>query len=708
MAKQLNVSLAFTADTSQAAAQIRNLQQQLTTISNQPVTIGQHMTAEIQEAANAAAQLKMHLQNATNVKTGTLDFGRLNQSLQQSGVTLSQYASKLLSIGPQGRQAFMQLATSVAQAEVPLRRSNALLTQMGTTLMNTARWQLSSSLLHGFMGAISKAYNYSKDLNESLNNIRIVTGYNTDQMAKFAAEANKAAKELSTTTTAYTNASLIYYQQGLSDAEVKARADVTIKLANVSRQSAEIVSDQMTAIWNNFYDGSRSLEYYADVVTALGAATASSSEEIATGLEKFAAVAETVGLSYEYATSALATITATTRQSADIVGTALKTLFARLSDLKLGETLEDGTTLGQYSENLAKIGVNIKDASGQLKDMDTILNETAEKWDSLDRAQQTALAKGVAGIRQYTQFIALMDNWDFMEQNLSTAGASSGTLKKQAEIYEESWEAASKRVQASLEVIYESIMDDEFFIDLTNGFAKLIDGVGGFVKSIGGLQGVLSTLGYVLTKVFAEQMTTGFQNLAYNIQMSTEAGRILVQQAKQREMSEMTHLMASTETAAGGTASIVYTEQLQMQQDLLANAQQLTQEERLQLQMMMERKQHLADEAIALAEQSEQLKIQAGIMESKNISASWNTKGTILSPQVSGEFRKAMLDIGAAEAVLDGIGHSAEVSDLQVQDLISTFDKLGIPEAERKSLAGVGAQYDSEVVYHSIKMAKNI
>jgi TP901 family phage tail tape measure protein len=86
----------------------------------------------------------------------------------------------------------------------------------------------------------------------------------------------------------------------------------------------------MTAIWNNFENGSKSLEYYADVVTALGAATASSSEEIATGLEKFAAVGETVGLSYEYATTALATVTATTRQSADVVGTAFKTLFARM------------------------------------------------------------------------------------------------------------------------------------------------------------------------------------------------------------------------------------------------------------------------------------------------------------------------------------------------------------------------------------------
>jgi Fe-S cluster assembly protein SufB len=33
----------------------------------------------------------------------------------------------------------------------------------------------------------------------------------------------------------------------------------------------------------------------------------------------------------------------------------------------------------------------------------------------------------------------------------------------------------------------------------------------------------------------------------------------------------------------------------------------------------------------------------------------------------------------------------------------NTFEKLGIPEAERKFLAGVGAQYESEVVYHNLR-----
>ena len=69
--------------------------------------------------------------------------------------------------------------------------------------------ELEKSTLNTSLGALM--------LNESLNNIRIVTGQSTDQMAKFAEEANKSAKALSTKTTDYTDAALIYYQQGKVD-----------------------------------------------------------------------------------------------------------------------------------------------------------------------------------------------------------------------------------------------------------------------------------------------------------------------------------------------------------------------------------------------------------------------------------------------------------------------------------------------------------
>ena len=269
----------------------------------------------------------------------------------------------------------------------------------------------------------------------------------------------------------------------------------------------------MTAIWNNFDDGSRSLENYADVLAKLGAATASSADEIAGGLEKFAAVAETVGLSYEYAASALATITAETRQSEDVVGTALKTIFARVENLKLGEHLEDGTTLGQYSEALAKVGISIKDSNGQLREMDNILSDIGTTWAILDRDQQVALAQQVAGIRQYSQFMALMDNWDVMEENVELAKEANGALETQHEIWATGIEGATGRVQEELNEIKNSLLGENDLLPLLNIAEGFLDFIGDLVDSLGGLPGLLSIIASVGLKIWGPQAAGALQGM---------------------------------------------------------------------------------------------------------------------------------------------------------------------------------------------------
>ena len=518
MAKALNVSLAVTADTGQAKAALQQLQTLLTQLTTQH-TLNFNtasLTKDLQQASYAATQLQAHLQKATNVQTGVLDFSKLSNSIRASGSDLQSYANQLLKLGPTGQQAFSQLTTAVARSEVPMKRLSGILGEFGTVLQNTVRWQLSSSFIHGFMGTVQQAFHYAQDLNESLNKIQIVTGASNENMAQFAKNANEAAKRLSTTTTTYTDASLIYYQQGLSDKEVAERTEVTIKMANAAGVSAQKVSDQMTAVWNNFDNGAHSLEYYADVMTALGAATASSTDEISAGLSKFASVADTVGLSYENAAAALATITATTRNSADTVGTGLRTLFSRLQSVKLGETLEDGVDLTKYSAAIAKMGVNILDVNGELKSMDQIIDEMGAKWQYLNNTQKTAIAQTVGGVRQYTNLIALLDNYDFYKQNQQVALNSEGTVQKQADIYAQSWEAAQKRVKASAESIYSALINDKFFINFNNGLAKTLDIINNVIKGLGGVKGILSGVAAIGMKAFAPQITKGLTDFANN------------------------------------------------------------------------------------------------------------------------------------------------------------------------------------------------
>ena len=606
MAKHLNVSLGFTADTSQAKAQLQDLQKTLNNLTKNTATSTPEFkfTKDIQEATEAAAQLSVQLKNATNVNTGNLDLTKFSESMKASGMSLEKYQNQLYQLGPAGEKAFADLTRSITLAEVPMRRSSKLLNEMWTTMKNTARWQLTSSAMHGFMGAVSTAYNYVQDLNSSLNNIRIVTGYSVDKMAEFATEANKAAKALSTTTVEYTDASLIYYQQGLSTQEVKDRTEITIKMANAAGESAAKVSDQLTAVWNNFYDGTKSLEHYADVMTALGAKTASSTDEIAGGLEKFASVADTIGLSYEYAASALATITSNTRDSEEVVGTALKTIFARIQGLNLGQTLDDGTTLNKYSEALQKVGISIFDAAGGLKNMDTILDEMGNKWDTLNRSQQVALAQTVAGVRQYTQLTALMNNWDngdgdSMQANLQTANNATGALQEQADIYAESWEAANKRVQASAESVYAAILNDEFFIDLTNGFADIIDGVKTFIDGMGGIKGVLLAIGGIITNVFSKQISESIQNAIYNMKMFTKKGQEAQLAFKKQANEQLIQGYKDSGTTSGGQSAEAYSALARNQLAYLDNVEKMSQEEQQINQILMDRNRTLADEAIA-------------------------------------------------------------------------------------------------------------
>ena len=599
--KRFDYVIGFSADTSKLSTALKQLEGQLNKIATGKVS-GNFGIEQIREASSAATQLGAHLKAAINVDTGKLDISKFARSLHSSNTTLSSLSASLTRIGPAGQAAFMNIARAVTEAEMPLKRSNELMNKLWITMKNTVRWQVTSGLLTGFTGAIGDAYRYAEDLNESLNNIRIVTGKNTAEMAQFAKQANRAAKELNTTTTKYTDASLIYYQQGLDDKQVKARSDVTAKFANVSRENLTTSSEYLTAIWNNFAKGSKNLEYFADVIVALGAATASSSQEIATGLNKFAATAETVGLSYEYATSALATVTATTRQSADIVGTAFKTLFSRIQDLELGKTLDDGTTLGKYSKALDAVGISIKDSNGELRDMDRILDDIGGKWDTLNKDEQVALAQAVGGVRQYTQFIALMDNWDFMKENLETAKNATGELQNQADIFAESWEAARKNVKASAEGIYDSLVKDEFWIGLTNGFADGLKSVELFTDSIGGLKGVLALGAIAMNKLVGPKVAQSIRDVAFNIGVLTGKEREHTIALKESAFAEIKKYANSQGNFASDKNEVLFYQQLgQYQIDLNELMKKYNAEQVESVQHLLEQVQAAQNLAIELS-----------------------------------------------------------------------------------------------------------
>ena len=629
---------------------------------------GNELNTGLQQAGQTARQVSAILDQSFNKKLNTLDVTKFSQELSKAGLNMQTLKANLAQGGTAGAKAFNDLTSEILGTNIQLKQTSTLLDKMTVTMANTIRFGISSAVFNNLTSAISKSWEYTKKLDKSLNDIRIVSGQSADQMDRFAENANKAAQSLGSTTLDYTKAALIYYQQGLPESEIQERTNATVKMANVLGSNAEEVSDYLTAIWNNFYDGSKSLEYYADVITKLGAATASSAEEIAGGLEKFAAVGDTIGLSYEYATAALTTITAQTRQSEDVVGTALKTIFSRIQGLSLGETLDDGTTLNKYSDALARVGISIKDQDGELRNMDSILDDLGTKWKTLSKDQQVALAQTVAGVRQYNQLVALMDNWDFMTENLETAANAQGELNAQNEIYLESTEAHLNTLQASWEGLYQTMFDTKEINPLIDAFSDMVKGINGVAESFGGGAKSLAGFGAMFANVFQKQID---RSLTLFITNSNKAKENL---AYFKTMSETidagANMNASTpeEVASAEAAN----RQVENAERLVAVYDRLKEED--------------AHRIISLTKETAELERQAILIEEnskKQIDKSINELSSVTSEDEDVELANAKGDYEELNALL---GEMVENHKITVEEI----------EMETSALQGLLNEYNEE------------
>lgn len=276
-----------------------------------------------------------------------------------------------------GQMAFDNLTRSILTTNTELKQTSKIMERFATTFKNTIRYGISSSVFNRFTGSIQTAYHYTKQLDTALNDIRIVSNKSAEDMERFAVSANNAAKNLGKSTLDYAKAATIYYQQGLKDADVAARAEVTLKAANVTGQSGSDVSEQLTAVWNGYKVSAAEAELYIDKLAAVAASTAADLEELSTGMGKVASAANTMGVDMDQLTAQLSTIISATRQAPESVGTALRTIYARMGDIKAG--LDEEVTLGNYTSKMAQLGVSVLDMNGNLRDMGQVIEEIGEK-----------------------------------------------------------------------------------------------------------------------------------------------------------------------------------------------------------------------------------------------------------------------------------------------------------------------------------------
>lgn len=505
--KRIQYDVGFNTDTKQLDEVKKQLQEISKLTNTKFKQNGIFSTDEMQKIRSVATEVSNAINKAYNPKINSVNITKFNAELAKSNLTVKQIYDNFNKVGTTGQNAFRNLQTSLLTTNKELKQTHTFLDNIATTLSNTIKWNAASGAVNTLTAKISGAVSYVERLDSSLNDIRIVTGQSADEMDKFAVKANKAAENLGKSTLDYTKAALTYYQQGLSDDEVAARTEVTMKASNVTGQSTDDVAEQLTAVWNGFKVAAEDTEEYVDKLAAVGAATASDLEELSSGMAKVASGAASMGVNIDQLTASLATIVSTTRQDASSVGTALKTIYSRIADIKAGAD-DAETTLGNYSSKMAELGFNVLDSEGKMRDLGVVMEEIGNNWKNLSREQQIYLAQTMAGTRQYNNLIALFDNWEEYQSALNVSQKAAGTLQKQQNVYLESTTAHINELNTAWDSLYHSTLDADTINTVTDGLKVLVKLTDNWIQSIGGGKGVLLNLGAIATNVFSKQIAS--------------------------------------------------------------------------------------------------------------------------------------------------------------------------------------------------------
>ena len=479
---------------------------------------------ELDRVKETAQKVESILGRAFNPTLNTTNISTFNNELKKSNLTIEQIKSDFSQFGKEGQLAFSRMASSLLTTNLKLKQTNSLIDSMGKTMVNTVKWGIASSVMNTFTQSVQGAFQYVQSLEKSLTNIRIVTGDSTEKMAQFAEQANRSAQALGRSTLDYTKASLTYYQQGLNDEDVQARTEATLKAQNITGAGSQM-ADYLTSVWNGYKVANEEAELYVDKLAAVADSSASDMSQLAIAMSKVASTANTMGVDIDQLNAQIATVVATTRQAPESVGTAFKTIYARMNDIKTGSD-EAEISLGRYSGTMASLGFNVLDATGHLRDTGQVMEEIGGRWQELTKEQQIYLAQTMGGQRQVNQLMALFDNWTTYSDLLNTSLESEGTLAEKNARYMESLGAKMEKLGAAGERVKDSLIDTDSMKGIVDILTNVTNLVATLFESIGGGNNVLLAFGSIATQVFGgtiskeiAHMIEGFQNAKANAEI---------------------------------------------------------------------------------------------------------------------------------------------------------------------------------------------
>jgi TP901 family phage tail tape measure protein len=407
-----------------------------------------------------------------------LDFKKLQKQLGQLDSILGRTSKKMTGVGsplgdPTTQQKTIQSTSKLTQLLNSLGLAGSSVgVVFGKLIAKVAVWLTVTTGVFAIIGLIRSLVSEMKSLEDATIRLQRVLPSVGDQFEADTKAAHMFAKEMNILAATTYDETLDALQDtvkaGFDIADSMRVARASLLATNVTElQTAEATRYFIATIRQFNLEATDSL-WILNQWNELGKRTGATTKDIAEAVTRSGKAWKAVGGTLsELNAVAAATIEATGESGAKI-GTMLKTLSARYADLNRAQSLNN---------ELSKIGIRIQlmNSKSQNKVLD-VISELSEKWDTLTKEQQANIAKAAAGVRQYSRFIGIVENFDSIINALIVSIDSNNSALSENERRSRSLDFALKQLRGSFQ---ELALNSTGLLDLlkqgTRNLTSLLD-----------------------------------------------------------------------------------------------------------------------------------------------------------------------------------------------------------------------------------------
>lgn len=408
-------------------------------------------TAAAKVFSEQLSDIKTKLNTADNVEFGNLkrQFQNIQAEAKQMGLTTSGVVKEI-------KEGFNSAVTNVVSF---------------TAAMSTFR----------------KMVDTAKSLDTSLFNLQVATGQTREETKGLMNTYNQMAKELGSTTNEIAEAADAWLRQGRSIDETNELIKDSAILSKIGMIDSADATEYLTSALNGYKLSADSALAVISKLNAVDMNAAADAGGIAESMSKTASSAQQAGVSIDQLIGMIATLTDVSQASPENVGTAMKSIISRYTQVKANKFVdyESGDDLSNVEKVLAKVGVKIRDGVTDFRDLGDVLDELAGKWNTLNDVEQNAISYNLFGSYQSNFGRILLSNWDKVKQLTEVSENSSTEALDKFSAYTDSVQSHINSMIASYEHLASVIADSEFLKGAADTGAAFLDTISAIIDKLG-------------------------------------------------------------------------------------------------------------------------------------------------------------------------------------------------------------------------------